>query len=150
MVAFEMHTERRLPHGGKAPHPRETKMLDTPTTQAARKPLVDSDKVQGTDVYDANGTKIGSIDRLLIEKVSGKVVYAIMSFGGFLGMGSEEYAIPWNKLDYDTRFGGYRTDITEKQLKGSPTFYREPKYEWGNAKREREIFDYWSMPAYWD
>ena len=61
-------------------------MLDTPTTLTAKKPLVDSDKVQGTDVYDANGTKIGAIDRLLIEKTSGKVVYAIMSFGGFLGM----------------------------------------------------------------
>ena len=49
----------------------------------------------------------------MIEKISGRVAYAVMSFGGFLGMGTEEHAIPWNKLTYDTRLGGYRTDITE-------------------------------------
>ena len=66
------------------------------------RPLIESDRVEGTAVYDPNGNKIGSIERLMIEKIGGKVAYAVMSFGGFLGLGEEEYTIPWNKLDYDT------------------------------------------------
>lgn len=62
------------------------------------KPLIESDRVEGTAVYDPNGNHIGSIKRLMIEKIGGKVAYAVMSFGGFLGMGEEEHTIPWNKL----------------------------------------------------
>jgi hypothetical protein len=53
----------------------------------------------------------------MIEKSGGRVAYAVMSFGGFLGMGTEEHAVPWNKLTYDTNLCGYRTDITEQQLR---------------------------------
>jgi sporulation protein YlmC with PRC-barrel domain len=114
------------------------------------KPLIESDRVEGTNVYDPAGNNIGEIKRLMIEKISGKVSYAVMSFGGFLGMGKEEYTIPWNKLEYDTSLGGYRTDITEEQLKGAPTFYRERDYDWSDRARERELHDYWDTPYYWD
>lgn len=113
------------------------------------KPLIESDRVEGTTVYDPNGTKIGSIKRLMIDKISGKVAYAVMSFGGFLGMGAEEHTIPWNKLDYDTSLGGYRTDITEQQLRGAPSFYRDRNYDWSDRARERELHDYWRAPYYW-
>ena len=113
------------------------------------KSLIESDRVEGTTVYDPSGEKIGSIKRLMIEKISGKVAYAVMSFGGFLGLGEEEHTIPWNKLDYDTNLGGYRTDITAQQLRGAPTFYRERDYEWGDRTRERELHDYWRTPYYW-
>ena len=93
--------------------------------QATGQPLIESDKVEGTAVYDPRGNKIGSISRLMIERVSGKVVYAMMSFGGFLGLGTEEYTIPWNKLNYETRLGGYRTDTTKEQLEAAPSFYRD-------------------------
>ncbi len=57
------------------------------------KPLIESDRVEGTTVYDPSGNNIGSIKRLMIEKISGRVAYAVMSFGGFLGMGTEEHAV---------------------------------------------------------
>jgi len=114
------------------------------------KPLIESDRVEGTNVYDPAGNKIGDIKRLMIEKVSGRISYAVMSFGGFLGMGKEEYTIPWNKLEYDTSLGGYRTDITEEQLKGAPTFYRDRDYDWSDRARERELHDYWNASYYWD
>src|SRR4030088_2364420 len=66
------------------------------------KPLIESDRVEGTTVYDPSGNNIGSVKRLMIEKISGRVAYAVMSFGGFLGMGTEEHSVPWNKLTYDT------------------------------------------------
>ncbi len=114
------------------------------------KPLIESDRVEGTNVYDLAGNEIGEIKRLMIEKLSGRIPYAVMSFGGFLGIGEEEHAIPWNKLEYDTCLGGYRTDITEKQLKGAPTFYRDREYDWSDRARERELHDYWGSPYYWD
>ena len=86
------------------------------------KPLIESDRVEGTAVYDRNDNHIGSIKRLMIDKKTGKVAYTVMSFGGFLGIGEEQHTVPWNKLDYDTRLGGFRTDITEEQLRGAPTF----------------------------
>src|SRR5919106_5360684 len=89
------------------------------------KPLIESDRVEGTTVYDPNGNNVGSIKRLMIEKLSGRVAYAVLSFGGFLGIGEEEHAVPWNKLTYDTNLGGYRTDVTENQLRGAPTFWRD-------------------------
>jgi hypothetical protein len=113
------------------------------------KPLIESDRVEGTTVYDPDGNNIGSIKRLMIEKVGGKVAYAVMAFDTFLGMGGQEHAIPWNKLDYDTGLGGYRTDITEEQLRGAPTFYRDQGYDWSDRERERELHDYWRTPYYW-
>jgi sporulation protein YlmC with PRC-barrel domain len=88
------------------------------------KTLIESDRVEGTAVYDRNGNRIGSVKRLMIDKKTGQVAYTVLSFGGFLGLGSEEHTIPWSKLDYDTSLGGFRTDITEDQLRGAPTFYR--------------------------
>jgi len=67
--------------------------------------LIGSDKVEGTYVYDARGEHIGSIERVMIEKVSGQVAYAVLQFGGFLGIGSDYYPIPWESLKYDTSLG---------------------------------------------
>jgi hypothetical protein len=113
-------------------------------------PLIESDRVEGTTVYDSQGNNIGSIKRLMIEKLSGHVAYAIMSFGGFLGMGSEEHSIPWNKLTYDTSLGGYRTDLTEDQVRGAPAFSRDRNWDWSDRTREQQLHDYYRAPYYWD
>jgi hypothetical protein len=122
-------------------------MSDLGTT--AGKPLIESDRVEGTTVFDREGNDIGSIKRLMIEKLSGQVAYAIMSFGGFMGMGSEKHTIPWRKLNYDTSLGGYRTDITESQLRDAPTFYRDQNWDWSDRNREQELHDYYRAPYYW-
>jgi len=113
------------------------------------KPLIESDRVEGTTVYDPDGNSIGSIRRLMIEKISGRVSYALMTFGGFLGLGEEEHAIPWHSLTYDTSLGGYRTGITEQQLRGAPIFYRSPDYSWTDRQQEQELHDYYGAPYYW-
>ena len=78
--------------------------------------LIASDKVEGTEVYRSNGDHIGEIERVMIEKRSGKVAYAVMSFGGFLGMGEDFYPLPWSLLTYNERLGGYQVNISEEQL----------------------------------
>ena len=113
------------------------------------KPLIESDRVEGTTMYDPRGNDIGSIKRLMIDKLSGRVAYAVMSFGGFLGIGEDEYAIPWSKLTYDPSLGGYRTDITEDQLKGAPAFSRDRQYDWSDREREQELHDYYRTQYYW-
>ena len=113
------------------------------------KPLIESDRVEGTTVYDPRGNDIGSIKRLMIEKISGRVAYAVMTFGGFLGIGAEEHSIPWSKLTYDTSLGGYRTDITEEQLRGAPAFSRDRNHDWSDRARERELHDYWRARYHW-
>jgi hypothetical protein len=114
------------------------------------KPLIESDRVEGTTVYGPQGNNIGSIKRLMIEKLSGRVAYAVMSFGGFLGMGAEEHAVPWDKLTYDTSLGGYRTDVSEQQLRGAPSFSRDRNWDWSDRRREQELHDYYGSQYYWE
>ena len=104
--------------------------------------LIGSDKVEGTYVYDAHGEHIGSIERVMIDKRSGQVAYAVLSFGGFLGIGTDYYPIPWASLSYDTSLGGYRTNITEEQLKGAPKF-SGTSWDWDDRARGRQVYDYY-------
>ncbi len=82
--------------------------------------LIASDKVEGTPVYGADRKKIGRIENLMIDKWTGQVAYAVLSFGGFFGMGSGHYPVPWSTLKYDKELGGYITPITKEQLKNAP------------------------------
>jgi hypothetical protein len=109
---------------------------------ASSKPVIESDRVEGTAVLNLQGHRIGTIKRLLIEKVSGRVVYVDGTFGAFLGLGVHHHTIPWEKLTYDTGLHGYRTDITEEQVRGAPAFYGDDQV-WPDKKREQEMGDYW-------
>ena len=110
-------------------------------------PVIESHRVEGTRVYDARGKHVGTIRHLVIEKASGRVVYVIMTFGGFLRVGSQPFSIPWEKLKYDVRLHGYRTDITEEQLRGAPVSSGDEKL-WRDQKREKEVRDYWDVPPF--
>jgi hypothetical protein len=111
--------------------------------------LIGSDKVQGTSVYGADDKKIGSVQRVMIDKTSGKVAYAVVSFGGFLGLGEDYYPLPWPNLKYDTRLDGYRVGVTESQLKGAPKFSSSTDWNWGDRARDREIYDYYDTPLWY-
>ncbi|HEY5869521.1 MAG TPA: PRC-barrel domain-containing protein [Candidatus Tectomicrobia bacterium] len=107
--------------------------------------LIGSDKVEGTTVYDSKGEKMGSIARVMLDKRSGHVAYAVLSFGGFLGLGNDYYPIPWDALKYDTSLGGYRTNITEQQLKSAPK-YQGDSWNWEDYERRRNVRDYYNTP----
>lgn len=84
--------------------------------------LISSDKVEGTAVFDRQGNRVGSVHSVMIEKVSGQVAYAVLSFGGFLGIGERYHPLPWQSLTYDTRLGGYTTDMTQERLHAAPSY----------------------------
>ena len=84
--------------------------------------LIASDKVEGTAVYGTDDKKIGKLERVMIDKISGKVAYAVLSFGGFLGMGEDYYPMPWSTLKYNTSLGGYRVALTKDQLAKAPKY----------------------------
>jgi hypothetical protein len=110
--------------------------------------LIGSDKVDGTAVYGADRNKIGSVQRLMIDKISGKVAYAVISFGGFLGMGEDYYPVPWNTLKYDTNLGGYVTGITEASLKGAPKYSRNSDWDWSRDNDQR-VYQHYKAAPYW-
>jgi hypothetical protein len=112
--------------------------------------LIGSDKVQGTNVYGADDKKIGVVQRVMIDKMSGKVAYAVISFGGFLGLGEDYYPLPWPNLKYDTRLDGYRVGVTEDQLKGAPKFSQSTDWNWADRARDRQIYDYYDTPLWYD
>jgi sporulation protein YlmC with PRC-barrel domain len=107
--------------------------------------LIGSDKVEGTTVYGADAIKIGSIKRVMIDKTSGRVSYAVLSFGGFMGIGDEYYPLPWQSLKYDTSLGGYVAGITEDQLQGAPKYANESSWNWSDASTAKSIDEYYGI-----
>ena len=110
--------------------------------------LIASDKVEGTSVYGADGQHIGSIERVILEKRGGRVAYAVLSFGGFLGIGHDHYPLPWEKLSYDESLDGYRVDVTKAQVENAPRFKDESEDAW-YKENGRKIYDYYGIPPYW-
>jgi PRC-barrel domain protein len=117
----------------------ESNMTTQSTLEATKtetRSLIASDKVESTPVYGSNGEKVGTIERVMIDKVTGKVAYAVMSFGGFMGIGQDCYPLPWSLLNYNPRLEGYQVNITEGQLKGAPKYSTQETWDWS-------IDDYW-------
>ena len=127
----------------------ETKMATTVDLRRETASLIGSDKVEGTTVYGGDNQKIGSVQRIMIDKVSGKVAYAVISFGGFLGMGEDYYPLPWANLKYDNNLGGYRVGVTESQLKGAPKFNRNTDWDWSDRNRDKAVYDYYDTPLWY-
>lgn len=84
--------------------------------------LISADKVAGTPVYDGAGSKLGVIETLMIDKPSGRVAYAVLSFGGFLGLGRRHHPLPWSVLAYSDEYRGYRIDQPAATLEAAPAF----------------------------
>lgn len=121
-------------------------MADTATLTAAA--LISADKVKGTDVYDLAGEKLGSIDDIMIDKTTGRAVYAIMAFGGLLGMGQHHHPLPWATLKYDAAKEGYVVDLDPAKLEGAPSHdSREPFY-W-TPDYGRRVDSFYGVPSYW-
>jgi sporulation protein YlmC with PRC-barrel domain len=107
--------------------------------------LIASNKVEGTAVYDRNGERMGSIYNFMVNKRSGEVEYAVLTFGGFMGMGRRYYPLPWDMLDYDIERGGYVVDMDEDDLHDAPSF-KQGETPWRNRDYSRYVYGYYGVP----
>jgi sporulation protein YlmC with PRC-barrel domain len=111
--------------------------------------LIAASKVNGTYVYNRARENLGTIYDVMIDKVSGKVQYAIMSFGGFLGMGDSYHPLPWNQLKYDVDKGGYRVNLDKRQLENAPSFTSTASPNWDDRSYGNRINDYYGSTGGW-
>jgi sporulation protein YlmC with PRC-barrel domain len=95
--------------------------------------LIAATKVNGTAVYNPHGERLGSVYDVLLDKVSGHADYAILSFGGFLGIGDRYHPLPWSQLRYDTRLGGYVVGLDRAQLEAAPNYDESDLGLWGGS-----------------
>ena len=129
-----------------SPFKRNQPREDTMVTEARETgSLIGSDKVEGTAVYGPNDTKIGKIERVMIDKTSGKVSYAVLSFGGFLGIGDDYYPLPWQSLKYDTNLGGYIAGITQDKLQAAPKYADDAGWNWSDPARAKSVDEYYGI-----
>jgi PRC-barrel domain len=104
--------------------------------------LIASNKVEGTAVYDRNGEKIGTVHNFMVGKRSGRVAYAVLSFGGFLGLGGGYHPLPWNALTYDTSKSGYVLKIDKERLRNAPQ-HQTGEDLFLDSAFSRRVRDYW-------
>jgi sporulation protein YlmC with PRC-barrel domain len=124
--------------------PNDTANLSNRPVEASEtNRLISSEKVEGTAVYNTRGEKLGSIQHLMIDKFTGHVEYAVMSFGGFLGIGEDYYPLPWRKLTYDTRLSGYCVDLDRTRLEKAPAYTMSNQPDWSDRAYRTRINEYW-------
>lgn len=107
--------------------------------------IISSEKVKGTTVYSPSEEKLGSIESLMIDRISGHVRYVVLEFGGFLGIGTDRYPLPWDTLKYNPSVGGYVISLTKDQLEKAPRYDRgtTPDYTDDYGRR---VHDYYGLP----
>jgi hypothetical protein len=112
--------------------------------------LIASDRVEGTPVCRPTGETLGVIQRLMIDKLSGKVAHAVLKFAGFLGFGEKYFPVPWASLKYNLQQQAYEGDITEEQLRNAPTYVGDQEFDWGDRSQEIIIHTIYRTPHYWE
>jgi sporulation protein YlmC with PRC-barrel domain len=119
---------------------RNLASIKDPTDTRGR--VIAASNVNGTNVYNNAGEKLGSVYDVMLDKFSGKVQYAVMSFGGFLGIGDKYHPLPWDQLTYDPNQGGYVVNLDRRRLEGAPTYVANDMRVWDET-RARDIDSYY-------
>ena len=110
--------------------------------------LIAADKVNGTEVYNMAGERLGRIENIMIDRVSGRAIYAIMEFGGFLGLGEKHHPLPWSVLNYDPIKAGYVVNLDKKHLVEAPSFHQSADFQW-TSEYGRQLDRYYDAPSFW-
>ena len=106
--------------------------------------LIASNKIEGIAVYNEDGDKLGTIHNFMVDKLSGQVEYAVLSFGGLFGLGEDYYPLPWDSLTYDTDQGGYIVDIDKEVLEEAPRYAAGEQPSFDRAYRE-QVYAYYGL-----
>lgn len=117
---------------------------DSFATDRETAPLISSEKVAGSTVYDHEGNKLGHVHSLMIGKANGQVAYAVICFGGWLGIGSQYFPLPWRALTYSTRHDGYVVWVDDTYLRTAPQFVSLDDEGWNDADWRQAIDRYYA------
>ena len=109
--------------------------------------MIASDRVEGASVYDKAAVNRGSVNNVMIDKFFGRIANVVISCGGFLGIGTDYYPLPWQKLTYDRIIGGYAMDLTPEQLARAPR-YPSDQVPWTEPGYRPSAYDYYEVPYY--
>jgi hypothetical protein len=123
-----------------------TNMEGRPLETSETHRLISSEKVTGTECYNPNGDHLGTVNHLMIDKISGHVEYAVMSFGGFLGIGESYHPLPWQALTYDTQMGGYVIHADRSRLERAPRYTSSNPPDWHDETYRSRVDEYWRPP----
>jgi sporulation protein YlmC with PRC-barrel domain len=125
--------------------------MTTPSgrTSSGHTAAIRAKKVIGTAVKDTSGTTIGKVEDIVLDKLSNNIMFAIVGFGGFLGMGEKFHPLPWSTLDYDEDEGGYVVNISKEQLQAAPAYSMEELTQADGMQFRERIYDYYGAPRYW-
>lgn len=115
----------------------------TPSTEVSSN-LISSERVEGTKVFATNGDKLGSIDDLMIDKISGQVRFAVLEFGGVLGIGTDRYPVPWSMLDYDPAREGYVVPLDKDTIQNAPRYGKDELRDY-DPEYSRDINSYYGV-----
>lgn len=118
-------------------------------TASGHTQAIQASRVIGTDVYNEQDGHIGTIEDVMLDKTSNNIMFAVISFGGFLGIGEKYHTVPWSSLDYHPETGGYVVPFTKKQLDAAPVYdVSELTIDDGRSARDAS-YDYYQVPRYW-
>ncbi len=120
--------------------------LDSTTPEGA---LIAGSRVAGAAVFNTAGERLGAVQDVMIDKRSGQVAYAVLSFGGFLGIGDRHHPLPWAALTYDTALGGYVVRLDREQLEGAPVLGEDAEAMWQDRAWGERVHAYWNVSPYW-
>lgn len=109
--------------------------------------LISADRVEGTAVYNTDGEKLGHVEDVMLHKTTGKVAYAVVSCGGFLGVGEKYLPMPWSLLTYDEKKGGYVIPANRTKLQEAPSFAPETRAD--DSEWRDQVHTHYNAPAYW-
>ena len=119
------------------------------TTATGHTDAIRASRVIGTEVYNTAGEHIGDIEDVMLEKTSNGIMFAIVGFGGFLGIGEKYHAIPWASLDYDEDRNGYVVPYDKEQLRAAPSYSVDELTEDDGLKARDASYSYYTPEQYW-
>ena len=113
-------------------------------------PLVlSASTITGDSVVDPRGKSLGKIHELMLDMHNGRIAYAVLSFGGFLGMGNKLFAIPWDMLELDAPNHRFKLDVTKEQLDKAEGFDKDHWPDFANESFHETTWTYWGQRPYW-
>ena len=119
------------------------------TTQAGHTSAIRASKVIGTNVYNGAGEKIGKVEDVVLDKQSNNIMFAVVGFGGFLGINEKFHPLPWSTLDYQKGKEGYIVNLTKEQLQSAPADEIDQLTKNDGDGLRDSVYDYYKAPRYW-